>query len=72
MLVDLNINVNVSKNEVTNEHVEVNVYVIVNVNINSTVYLTENLKCSKLSNSIVYSSHARHVSIWCDCSCVVR
>ena len=25
-----------------------------------------------LSNSIVYSSHARHVSIWCDCFCVVR
>ena len=25
-----------------------------------------------LSNSIVYSSHARHVSIWCDCSCAVR
>ena len=25
-----------------------------------------------VSNSIVYSSHARHVSIWCDCSCVVR
>ena len=23
-------------------------------------------------NSIVYSIHARHVSIWCDCSCVVR
>ena len=25
-----------------------------------------------VSNSIVYSSHARHVSIWCDCFCVVR
>ena len=25
-----------------------------------------------MSNSIVYYSHARHVSIWCDCSCVVR
>ena len=25
-----------------------------------------------LSNSIMYSSHARHVSIWCDCCCVVR
>ena len=25
-----------------------------------------------LSNSIMYSSHARHVSIWCDCSYVVR
>ena len=26
----------------------------------------------KVSNSIMYSSHARHVSIWCDCSYVVR
>ena len=29
-------------------------------------------KRSKLLNSIVYSSHARHVSIRFDCSCVVR
>ena len=25
-----------------------------------------------VSNAIVCSSHARHVSIWCDCFCVVR
>ena len=46
MIVDMILNVNVSKNEVTNEHVEVNVYAIVNVNIHSTVYVTENVKCS--------------------------